>query len=124
MKTIVSYIFFIIATTAIAQTNNGWDDWQKTACYGKISFRIKEEGKHGDQYRFKIQFKNDYPEIISFNYHITDKLKEYEVTTHRKTLAPFKESDVIDVYTRIEDIFILVDKLSLSPYPEKYEDCD
>ncbi len=124
MKTMVLVLALLLGMSVAAQTSNGWEEWQKTACYGKLSFRIKQEEKKGSQYHFKVQFKSEYPEIISFNYHITDKLNEFETTTHRKTLAAYKESEAIDIYTRIEDIFILADKLSLSPYPENFEDCD
>lgn len=101
-----------------------WDDWQKTSCYNKIAYRIKEEPKHGEQFHWKIQFKSEYSELISFNYHVTDKLQEYNITTHRKTLKSNELSGEIDVYTKEDDIFLLVDKVSLSPYPEKFIDCD
>ncbi len=109
---------------AQAQTDNGWRKWEQTNCYTKVTFRLKYAGKHGAQHHWQVQFKNDYPSIISFNYHITDKLQQYNITTHRKTLYADKVSDVIDVYTKEEDIFLLVDKLSLSPYPENFLDCD
>ena len=85
---------------------------------------MKEEPKKGSQFHWKIQFKSDYTELVSFNYHVTDKLQEYNITTHRKTLKAKQESEEIDIYTKEDDIFLIVDKLSLSPYPEAYEDCD
>ncbi|WP_159800266.1 hypothetical protein [Flavobacterium sp. MK4S-17] len=117
-------LFFSGMVCAGAQTKNGWEEWQKTSCYSKISFRLKEEKKRGNQYRWKIQFRNDYNEVISFNYHVTDKLQQYNITTHRKTLNPLQLSDEIEVFTREEDIYILVDKVSLSPFPENFLDCD
>ncbi|WP_297332873.1 hypothetical protein [Flavobacterium sp.] len=107
-----------------AQTESGWDNWQQTSCYSKISFRMKYVGKHGSQHHWQIQLRNDYEDLVSFNYNITDKIQEYSITTHRKTLYGNKVSDVIDVYTKEEDIYLLVDKLSLSPYPENFMDCD
>ncbi|PZR21105.1 MAG: hypothetical protein DI539_08915 [Flavobacterium psychrophilum] len=107
-----------------AQNKNDWDDWQKTSCYSKIFYRMKAEEKRGEQFHWKLQFRSDYGEVISFNYHVTDKLQEYNITTHRKTMNPGKLSEEIDIYTKESDIFLLVDKVSLSPYPEDFLDCD
>jgi len=81
-------------------------------------------GKNGEQNVWKIQFRSDYPNLISFNYHVTDKLGQYNLTTHRKTLNGKQLSDEIDVYTREEDLYLLVDKVSMTPYPEDFVDCD
>lgn len=124
MKKLLVLLCFLGLASANAQTKRGWDEWQKTSCYSKISFRMKEEPKSGSQFHWKIQFKSDYSELVSFNYHVTDKLQEYNITTHRKTLKAKQESEEIDIYTKEDDIFLIVDKLSLSPYPEAYEDCD
>lgn len=124
MKKLLLFLFLFAGITLLAQNNDSWEEWQKTSCYSKISFRIKSEQKHGEQYHWKIQFKSDYYELISFNYHVTDKLQEYNITTHRKTLNAKQLSDEIDIYTKESDIFLLVDKVSLSPYPENYIECD
>lgn len=115
MKNLLLFIFLFAGISLFAQDNNNWEDWQKTSCYSKVSFRLRSEKKHGEQYHWKIQFKSEYAELISFNYHVTDKLQEYNITTHRKTLTANQLSEEIDVYTRESDIFLLVDKLSLSP---------
>lgn len=107
-----------------AQNENGWEEWQKTSCYGKIAFRIKKEPMSGKQHHWKIQFRSDYGNLISFNYHITDKLQQYNITTHRKALNAKQASEEIDVYTKEEDIFLLVDKVSMTPYPEDFVECD
>ena len=121
-------LFLFIALLAFlyspAQTNNGWEEWQKTSCYSKISFRLKYIGKNGEQNMWKIQFRNDYPNIISFNYHVTDKLQQYNLTTHRKSLPGKKHSEELDIYTTYDDIYLLVDKVSMTPYPEDFVDCD
>ncbi len=124
MKKLLLSLFLLTGFVLFAQDNNGWDEWQKTSCYSKISFRIKSEKKYGDQFHWKIQFRSDYPEVISFNYHVTDKLEQYNITTHRKTLNAKQLSDEIEVFTKEEDIFLLVDKVSLSPYPEDFVECD
>ena len=124
MKKLFLFLFLFAGVTLFAQNNDGWDEWQKTSCYSKISFRIKSEKMHGEQHHWKIQFKSEYPELISFNYHVTDKLGEYNITTHRKTLNARQLSAEMDVYTKESDIFLLVDKVSLSPYPENFIDCD
>jgi hypothetical protein len=123
-KIILLLIFLISAATASAQGNDGWEDWQKTSCYSKISFRLKFVGKNGEQNLWKIQFRSDYPNVISFNYSVTDKLQQYNLTTHRKTMMANQQSDEIEIYTTLEDIFILVDKVSMTPYPEDFVDCD
>lgn len=114
----------LLCLAANAQTEGGWDNWEKTSCYSKISFRMKYVGKHGSQHHWQVQLRNDYAGLVSFNYNITDKIQEHTITTHRKTLYGSKVSDVIDVYTKEEDIYLIVDKLSLSPYPEDFVDCD
>ncbi|WP_294822565.1 hypothetical protein [uncultured Flavobacterium sp.] len=125
MKKIIALVFIFAGLTVSAQQNKGvWDEWQKTSCYSKISFRLKYEGKNGEQYLWKVQFRNDFPELISFNYHVTDKLGEYSLTTHRKALEGGRISPEIELFTREEDIFLLVDKVSRSPYPQDFIDCD
>ncbi len=119
-------LLFLLGGLALAQaqTDNGWRKWEQTNCYTKVTFRLKYVGQNGTQHHWQVQFKNEYPSIISFNYHVTDKLQQYNITTHRKTLYANKTSAPVDVYTEEEDIFLLVDKLSLSPYPENFLDCD
>ena len=122
----ILYVLFAVFTVqaAASQTDNGWEDWQKTSCYNKISFRLKFVGKNGEQNMWKIQFRNDYPNLISFNYNVTDKLQQYNLTTHRKTLNAKKQSEEIDIYTTFDDIYLLVDKVSMTPYPEDFVECN
>lgn len=127
MKKIILLLFLILAgagAQAQQRTDNGWEDWQKTSCYSKIYFRLKYEGMNGEQHHWKIQFKSDYPQLISFNYHITDELQQYTITTHRKILDPKQPANEVEVYTKEENIYILVDKVSLSAYPKDYIDCE
>ena len=124
MKKILILFVLLAGLTLSAQTNDGWEEWQKTSCYSKISFRLKYDRKNGNQHIWKVQFRNDFPEVISFNYHVTDKLQQYNLTTHRKALNPRQISDELEVYTTEEDIYLLVDKVSMSPYPEEFIDCD
>jgi hypothetical protein len=124
MKKIILLLFLMASMAVSAQSKDGWDEWQKTSCYSKISFRLKYVRQNGSQHLWKVQFRNDYPEIISFNYHVTDKLGEYNLTTHRKSLEAKQISGEIEVYTEEEDIYLLVDKVSFSPYPEEFIECD
>ncbi len=124
MKKILALLFILAGLTMSAQDKGEWEAWQRTSCYSKISFRLKYEGMNGEQHKWKVQFKNDYPELISFNYNITDKLGEYNITTHRKSLEGKQTSPEIELFTQEEDIYLLVDKVSLSPYPENFIDCD
>ncbi|MFL9837515.1 hypothetical protein ABS768_08405 [Flavobacterium sp. ST-75] len=123
-KFILLAFFFFTLNTAFAQTDNGWQAWQKTSCYSKIEFRLKYDGKNGEQHHWKVQFKNNYNNLISFNYTVTDKIQQYTLTTHRKTLNAGKQSEEIDLFTGLEDIYILVDKVSMTPYPENFIECE
>ncbi len=125
MKKIIALLFLLAGITMNAQQDEGvWEAWQMTGCYSKITFRLKYEGRNGEQHKWKVQFKNDYPELISFNYNITDKLGEYNITTHRKALEAKRVSPEIELFTKEEDIYLLVDKVSLSPYPQDFIGCD
>lgn len=124
MKKLLTILVLLTGFVLSAQTNDGWEDWQKTSCYSKISFRLKYDRKNGQQHIWKVQFRNDFPDVISFNYHVTDKLQQYNLTTHRKALNPGQISDELEVYTTEEDIYLLVDKVSISPYPEEFIECD
>lgn len=123
-KLLFTFLVLIISSTSFSQTDNGWEEWQKTSCYSKIFFRIKQEPKNGEQFNWKIQFKNNYANIVSFNYHVTDKLQQYNITTHRKTINANQISPESSIYTKEDNIYLLVDKLSLSPYPENFVDCE
>jgi len=124
MKKILLLLVFVMGSTvAFAQAGN-WEDWQKTSCYSKISFRLKDAGTRGEQHIWKIQFKSDYSELISFNYNVTDELQQYNITTHRKTLNANEVSKEIEIFTKEDNIYILVDKVSLSPYPQDFIDCN
>ena len=124
MKKFLLSLFLISSLALFAQEKNEWEEWQKTSCYSKISFRLKALPKNGSQYRWKVQFRSEYPELISFNYTVTDKLEQYNITTHRKTLAAMQLSDEVELFTKEDDIFLIVDKVSLSPYPEDFVECD
>lgn len=78
----------------------------------------------GEQHHWKVQFRSDYNELISFNYSLTDKLQQHSTTTHRKTLQAKEVSGEIDIYAKEADIYLLVDKVSRSPYPENFLACD
>lgn len=120
----IAALFLLLAGLIASAQEPQWDDWQKTSCYSNISYRLLELGKYGEQYRWKIQFRNDYTNIISFNYHVTDKMGKYTTTTHRKALQQHQVSEEIDVYTAVQDIYILADKVSMTPYPEDFVECD
>jgi len=123
-KMLLLLILAIGCNTAFAQAQDGWDEWQKTSCYSNISFRLKHEAMRGEQHVWQVQFKNDYNSLISFNYQISETSGQYDTTTHRKTLNTATLSEPFEVFTAGEDIFLLVDKVSLSPYPKDFIDCD
>lgn len=124
MKNLLLLLLVMASVQAATAQTAEWDEWQKTSCYSKIWFRLKEMPKNGEQHHWQIQFRTDYTENISFNYHVTDKLQQYNITTHRKSLGARQTSDVVEVYTKEADIFLLVDKVSMTPYPEDFVPCD
>ena len=125
MKKILLMLLFALGCgTAFAQTQNGWENWQKTSCYSKISFRLKDDGMRGEQHVWQVQFKNDYSSLISFNYRVSETSEQFDTTTHRKTITAGQISEPFEVFTAGEDIFLLVDKVSLSPYPKDFIGCD
>lgn len=124
MKKIAFIAFMLISMVAAAQNDNGWEPWQQTSCYSKIWFRLKYVEKRGEQNVWLVQFKNEYPSVISFNYNITDKLQQYNLTTHRKSVNQKQLSNEVEVFTTEDDLFLIVDKVSLSPYPQDFIECD
>jgi len=124
MKKLILLALLFFGISAMAQSDNGWEPWQKTSCYSKISFRTKYVEKRGEQHVWKVQFKSDYATTISFNYNITDKLQQYNLTTHRKSINQKQLSDEVEVFTAEEDLYLIVDKVSLSPYPRDFVECD
>lgn len=124
MKKLLLLALLLLSTAGFAQTDNGWEPWQQTSCYNNISFRIKYVEKRGEQNVWLVQFKNEYPSVISFNYNVTDKLQEYNLTTHRKTINQKQASNEVEVFTTEEDLYLIVDKVSLSPYPQDFIECD
>lgn len=123
MKKLALFLLLLISTVAFAQQKEQ-NEWQNTSCYSKIQFKLKYEGKNGDRHVWKVQFKSSYETVISFNYHISDESGQYEATTHRKVLNPGTVSAEIETYTDSENIFLTVDKVSLSPYPNNFIDCE
>ena len=91
MKKFLLSLFLISSLALFAQEKNEWEEWQKTSCYSNISFRMKSEPKRGEQFHWKIQFRSNYPKLVSFNYNITDKLEQYSTTTHRKNVRRLLE---------------------------------
>ena len=124
MKKIILFFLLLSGITLSAQTDSEWQPWQKTSCYSNIEFRVKYVEKNGSRNHWAVEFKNNYNELISFNYHVTDKLQQYNLTTHRKMLKALEVSTATDVYTDFDDLFLIVDKVSLSPYPEDFLECD
>ncbi len=124
MKKLLLIAILLMGIGAFAQSGSDWEEWQQTSCYSHISFRTRFVEKRGEQNVWLVQFKNDYDSVISFNYSITDKQQQYNATTHRKTLNPKQLSDEAEVFTTEEDLFLIVDKVSLSPYPKDYIECD
>lgn len=117
-------LLLLVCGIGFAQSKSDWGEWEKTSCYSKILFRLKYEGKNGEQHMWKVQFKSNYPGTISFNYHISDESGQFDATTHRKILNAGVVSNDTEVYFETDNIFLTVDKVSLSPYPKNYIGCE
>jgi hypothetical protein len=123
MKKLMSLLLLLVSVAVFAQQNNQ-EEWQNTSCYSKIQFKLNYVGKNGDRHIWKVQFRSSYETVVSFNYHVSDESGQYEATTHRKVLNPGIVSAEIETYTDSDNIFITVDKVSLSPYPNNFIDCE
>lgn len=124
MKNFWIAILLLSCATGFSQTDGTQQEWKKTSCYSKISFQLVHQGTNGTRHIWKIRFKNDYENIISFNYHIDNENTDNQPTTHRKILYPKSVSAEQEIYTDTENVFIIVDKVSLSPYPQNFINCE
>lgn len=124
MKQLLVILLFLASFTGFAQQKEEWQDWEKTSCYSKIFFRLKYEGRNGSRHIWKVQFRNEYESTVSFNYHSTVEKNENQPTTHRKTLLAKAKSTELEVYTNTDNIYLIVDKLSMSAYPVNFVDCE
>lgn len=124
MKKILTLLAFLVFFAGFTQDKDGWQDWQKTSCYSKIMFRLNYQGKNGERHLWKVQFRNEYDSTISFNYRVADDNPDHQPTTHRKTLYNKAVSPEIEVYADSENIFLVVDKVSLSAYPQNFISCE
>jgi len=73
--------------------------------------------------RWKLQFKSNYSQMVTFNYGVTEDENNY-LTTHRKTMKTKDESEPIEIFTKSDQFYILVDKLSLNVSGKPVEACD
>lgn len=124
MKNFWIVVLLLSSLAGFSQTDGAQQEWEKTSCYSKISFQLVHQGINGSRHIWTIRFKNDYDSIISFNYHIDNENTDNQPTTHRKTLYPKSVSTAQEIYTDTENVYIIVDKVSLSPYPQNFINCE
>jgi len=98
-------------------------EWTPTNCYQKILYKVEPDGKKGKQMRWKLQFKSNYSQLVTFNYGVTEDENNY-LTTHRKTMKAKEESQEIEIFTESEQFYILVDKLSFKVSGNPLQPCD
>jgi predicted negative regulator of RcsB-dependent stress response len=114
---------FLLGFIAYSNYNNRPKKWTPTNCYSKILYKVEPDGKKGKQMRWKLQFKNNYSQMVTFNYGVTEDENNY-LTTHRKTMKAKDESEPIEIFTKSDQFYILVDKLSLNVSGKPVEACD
>ncbi|HLU81291.1 MAG TPA: hypothetical protein VK010_04390 [Flavobacteriaceae bacterium] len=118
---ILTILFFIIAFPVSAQEK--WQEWQPTSCYENIEFRLRFVRQHGDKTVSEVQFKNNYNQLVTFNYGFTEDEEDF-LTEYRKTLHPKEAGKPEFIYTKGDNFYILVDKLSFSVSGENPLPCE
>lgn len=124
MKKLFTLFALMLFLSGFAQDKDGWQDWEKTSCYSKIMFRLKYQGKNGTRHIWKVQFRSEYDSTISFNYRVGDDNPDNQPTTHRKVLYGKAISAESDIYADTDNVFLIVDKVSLSAYPQNFITCE
>lgn len=124
MRNLFLLICLIAFLPSNAQNHTKWQEWQQSACYHKIEFRVKLERTKGKRMEWNIQFRNKYEDPITFNYGITEDSQDY-LTNMRKTLQAKEVSPPASFFTQTADFYVLLDKLSFSLYNNgKFIPCD
>ena len=123
MKKITILLLIFTASISFSQTQK-WTQWKQTDCYKNIEYRFVFLDKNGEMNHFKLQFKNNYNSVISFNYATKPEIEVYNNTSFRINLSSLETSKEFDYFMKQESFYLLVNQLSLSPFPEKIEDCD
>jgi len=126
-KTIGLAAILVLPVCCFAQNSGNardWQPWTHSNCYKNIFFRLKPAGRDGETYRWKVQFRNAYPNMISFNYFFTDD--QYATDRHfqRKRLEANETSRPMDIYFQKDEVYVFIEKMSFSPYPDDIEPCD
>ena len=97
--------------------------WTSTNCYKNIQYKLVQDGKKGKRYRWKLQFKNNYHQLVTFNYGITEEENDF-LTNKRKTLQAHQNSEPVEIYTETKQFYVLVDQLSFEVSGLPIEPCD
>ncbi|SHI77235.1 hypothetical protein SAMN04488096_104189 [Mesonia phycicola] len=118
----VSAVLFL-GFIAYSNFSNRPQNWYSTNCYEKIQYQLTANGKKGNRFKWIVKFKNNYHQLVTFNYGVTEEENNY-LTTHRKTLQAHEVSENIEIYTESDNFYILVDKLSLHISGQPTEPCE
>jgi len=107
---VLAFFSFLISSPV---NENLQQEWISTNCYNNILFKLKKVNNIGKRQLWELQFKNNYNQLVTFNYGFTENETDF-LTNKRKTLAPHSVSQPIELYTNTEDFYVLVDQLSFS----------
>ena len=130
MKTIITRgIILVVLSTLFsyylyAQSSQDWGYWQSSDCYKNIYYRTRLFSDNGEMKHWQLQFKNQYTKLVSFSYLVTDDSSNTERIVKRTKMEAFEISKPIDYYFHKPDMFMIINQLSFSPYPQNIENCD
>lgn len=119
---IVGSVLFL-GFLAYSNFQNRPQKWQATNCYKNIQYQLTKDGKKGKRNRWKLQFKNNYNRLITFNYGVTEDENGY-LTSQRKTLQAHETCEPVEIYTDKKEFYVLVDRLSFQVNGQPTEPCD
>ncbi|TXK74938.1 hypothetical protein [Mesonia sp. K4-1] len=109
----LSFIFLSSLTFSPSIMEDSSQEWTSTNCYDNILFKLKKVNNVGKRQLWELQFKNNYNQLVTFNYALTENETDF-LTNKRKTLEAQSISKPIELYTNTEDFYVLVDQLSFS----------
>ena len=119
MVSMVLFLGFI----AYSNFNTRPKNWNSTSCYKKIQYQITDNGKYGNRFKWILKFKNNYHQLVTFNYGITEE-KDNFLTNQHKTLQAHQTGKPLEIYTDKKEFYILVDGLSFNISGQPTEPCD
>ena len=129
MKNIIITLVVLVTLTLLvspvkAQDPDNWNNWNKSACYSGIFYRVNNDGhSYGDYYRYYVEIKNVYTKTVTIDYDFFDsKYKaDNNKLTMSMTLKPKQIEQRIAVIKRHDGLYVVIRNLKIDG--QSYE-CD